>query len=173
LSRKTLKAHQNNMIQPAITAIPFRMIDRSNVKIVTDDSQVEAIHRLRFEILRKPYGLSLENAMFPEDHLASTVHIIAVNSQGLVGCATLLVPETESTIQLRGMAVASNVQGTGVGRLIVLESHVYARQIQKSLWCKARQSAIGFYQRQGWVTTGLPFEIPVFGPHIKMEWHPE
>ena len=149
------------------------MLDSTSVKIVTDNSQLGSIHRLRFEILRKPLGLSFESAAFPEDNLETTVHVIASSANGLIGCATLLISESESAIQLRGMAVAHNLQGTGVGRLIVLASHDFARQARKSLWCKARESAIGFYECLGWVATGTLFEIPVIGSHRKMEWRPE
>lgn len=180
MSRKLLKAQQNNMIHPAITAIPLRLLPSMRhsptVKIVTEHSQILPIHQLRYEILRKPLDLSFESAAFPEDLFPTTLHFVAhhpakpSSQEEIVGCVTLLNPESEAWIQLRGMAVASQAQGTGVGRLLVLACHEFATNANKSLWCKARQSAIGFYQRLGWMTTGDPFEIPVIGSHTRMEW---
>jgi hypothetical protein len=52
---------------------------------------------------------------------------------------------------------------------------VYADQIISEasdlhlLWCNARLPAVGFYEKQGWITISDTFEIPTAGPHRKMK----
>lgn len=36
------------------------------------------------------------------------------------------------------------------------------------LWCNARLTAVGFYQRGGFETLGEPWEEPLIGPHVAM-----
>ena len=36
------------------------------------------------------------------------------------------------------------------------------------LWCNARTSAIGFYEKLGWRVTSGPFDVPGVGPHVTM-----
>ena len=71
--------------------------------------------------------------------------------------------------RLRGMAVAPAAQGAGVGRLLVQRCiDAAARQGAKRLWCNARVSAMGFYEKLGFVTHGDEFEIVPIGPHFVM-----
>ena len=38
-------------------------------------------------------------------------------------------------------------------------------------WCNARTSALGFYQRFGFVAVGSQFQVEHAGPHYRM-WRP-
>lgn len=136
----------------------------------TGRQELDRIHQLRYEILRKPHNLSFESAAFPGDDLESTIHILAQNGDLLIGCVTLMCDASKPSIQLRGMAVALENQKSGVGRSILETAHSIASQKKKSLWCNARFSAIGFYERNGWKTEGELFEIPVIGAHAVMAW---
>ncbi len=127
------------------------------------------IRNLRYEILRKPLGLPFSGTLFPGDDSESTIHLLAVARKELVGVASLLVDDT-ATIQLRGMAVVPHLQRRGVGHQIVEASKQIAIERNKTLWCNARFSAIGFYEREGWVQSGETFDIPILGPHIVMKW---
>jgi GNAT superfamily N-acetyltransferase len=71
--------------------------------------------------------------------------------------------------QLRGMAVDDSHRGTGVGRELVEASLDHVRRHGgRRLWCNARKIAIGFYERQGFVTVGDWFDVPRHGLHIVM-----
>ncbi|MBA3707750.1 MAG: hypothetical protein H0W83_02890 [Planctomycetes bacterium] len=57
--------------------------------------------------------------------------------------------------------------GAGAALLVVGDRMVRACGV-RMLWCNARTSAIGFYQKQGWTVVSAVFEIPVAGPHVRM-----
>jgi len=81
-----------------------------------------------------------------------------------------LLIDVSPDIQLRGMAVANQWQRHGVGQRIVESAENIAIERGKNLWCNARFSAIGFYERQGWNQSGEFFEVPMIGKHIVMKW---
>ena len=131
--------------------------------------ELARVRDLRYEILRKPHGMPISSASFPGDENESTIHILALSDEELVGCASLYVDGSDA-IQLRGMAVAIDWQRQGVGRRIGETIKDIATSQGKTLWCNARSSAIGFYERQGWVKSGPFFDVPVIGQHIVMNW---
>lgn len=71
-------------------------------------------------------------------------------------------------MQLRGMAVLASHQRHGIGRQLLLHAEQIARSNERRLWCKAREIAVPFYERNGWMTTGDYFDIPNIGPHVIM-----
>jgi GNAT superfamily N-acetyltransferase len=74
-----------------------------------------------------------------------------------------------ATWRLRGMASDPSVRGLGYGSLALrsAEDHVRASG-GTSMWCNARLSAQGFYERHGWEAYGAVFDLPPIGPHVKM-----
>ncbi len=135
----------------------------------TGGRDLTRIRNLRYEILRKPLGMPFSGTLFPGDDSESTIHLLAVTQDELVGVASLLVGDSNA-IQLRGMAVSHRLQRRGVGHQIVEAAKQIATEANKSLWCNARLSAIGFYEREAWVQSGEMFDIPIVGPHIVMKW---
>jgi predicted GNAT family N-acyltransferase len=135
-----------------------------------DPADLRRVHDLRFDILRKPMGLPYSSAVFAEDVQPTTTHYLALVEDELVGCVSLVESPEQRRTQLRGMAVRADHQNRGIGRLLL--QHLQTPQLLQStnLWCNARQAAVGFYERNGWVTVGDCFDIPHIGPHIKMEW---
>jgi GNAT superfamily N-acetyltransferase len=126
---------------------------------------------LRHRILRA--GLPLETARFEGDQEAETRHLAAVDGGGrIIGCLSLLLRpwQDQPAWQLRGMAVDSHVQRRGVGRslLAAAEQEVLGDGRLRLLWCNARQSAIGFYEKGGWQIASEPFVIDVAGVHRRM-----
>jgi GNAT superfamily N-acetyltransferase len=146
------------------------MIPRVTIRESVGGEDLERIIALRYEILRKPHNLSLADASFPGDSDVNTVHLLAVFDERVVGCLTLKFMPDSSEAQLRGMAIATQYQNQGIGRLLMDAAHDRARVSGKSLWCNARFSAIGFYERNGWVRKVELFEIPVIGMHSVMIW---
>jgi GNAT superfamily N-acetyltransferase len=110
------------------------------------------------------------SASFTEDELETTVHLVALSEDLPIGCVSLLIDRDKPSIQLRGMAVLTQQQGTGVGAKLLSEAYVIATKHEKSLWCNARQSAIKFYEKNGWTAYGPFFEIPIIGEHVAMQW---
>ena len=146
------------------------MIQGLSIRESVGGNDIDRIVALRYEILRKPHDLSLADAAFSNDSSSDTVHFLAVSDEKLVGCSTLIFNPETGEAQLRGMAVAHEYQNQGIGRLMLSAAHARARNAGASLWCNARFSAIGFYERNGWVRKGELFEMPVIGLHSVMIW---
>jgi GNAT superfamily N-acetyltransferase len=124
---------------------------------------------LRHAVLRPT--LTVDTARFPGDLDPTTIHLCGRLDGRVVGCASFMaVPfEGRPAYQLRGMATDALVRGTGVGaRLLAHGSRLLAERGVALMWCNARCSAIGFYERQGWRVVSAEFDIPVAGPHVQM-----
>lgn len=133
-----------------------------------------AVMPLRCALLRP--GLPPETAQFDGDDEVGTVHLGAFREgeTEAVGVVTLVErpfadqPQRRA-FQLRGMAVAAELQGSGVGRRLVEECFAVARKRGKDvIWCNARTPASGFYRVLGFEVVGAEFEIPTAGPHYRM-----
>ena len=143
------------------------MSNTVTIKRLQTAEEIAALRVLRGQVLRA--NQPPEAAHYPDDFDDTTYHIGAVETATgrVVGIATLLPKEG---IQLRGMAVAPEWQKTGVGRLVLDTAHQVARERGLPLWCNARVSAMGFYQKAGWETGGNEFEVKNVGPHFVMRW---
>jgi GNAT superfamily N-acetyltransferase len=131
-------------------------------RLTADDTP--ALHDLRLRILRP--GLPPDAAIFPGDEQPTTIHLGAFIESRCVGVLTLT---RNNGLQLRGMAVDSTLQKRGVGAALLTEAHqVATAEGFSEIWCNARTSAIGFYERNGWRKEGLEFVITGVGPHYIM-----
>ncbi len=121
---------------------------------------------LRMEILRKPLGLG-----FTPDELAKEkddILIGAFDEEKLLACC-LLTKIDNKCIKLRQMAVQNNLQGKGIGASMMSFAELVARDKGfKKLSMHARKTAVGFYEKLGYKTTGDEFE-EVTIPHFVME----
>ena len=122
-------------------------------------------YAVRHPLLRS--GLPIESCAFDRDDDENTVHIGSFLNEKLVGVLTLLPNETD--VQLRGMAVLPELQGKGIGRLLVAEAEKCVRDMDMStLWMNARLVAVPFYEACGYQKQGETFELPFGGTHYKM-----
>lgn len=135
------------------------------VRFLDFATETQALRDLRMRVLYP--GRSPERADYPGD--AQAVHIGAFTDTGeLAGCASLFHQEG-GMIQLRGMATSDAVRGTGAGLAIVRFAENYARkQGAARLWCNARATAVGFYERCSWTTEGDEFDVAGIGGHFVM-----
>ena len=142
--------------------------EAARIAIVTDDQMLQRLIDVRWHVLRPNRPRSA--AQFDIDTAAGTIHILASDDAGNpVGCATL-AETPDGSLQLRGMAVNTHYQGSGIGRAILQEVCRQAETISTPLWCNARLHAIPFYERNGWVTEGDVFHVPDVGPHKVMRF---
>lgn len=121
---------------------------------------------LREEILRRPLGLIYT----PEDLEPDKQDILigAFDDGRILGCC-ILRDEEFGNIRLRQMAVKNNQQGNGIGQQIMRFAETVARDKgYKKLTMHARDTAIGFYEKQGYKVIGDGF-LEVTIPHHKME----
>ena len=67
------------------------------------------------------------------------------------------------------MAALGDMQGRGAGRALDAEGVRVAVAAGAALmWCNARVTARGFYEKLGYVTVGGEFELPASGKHYMM-----
>lgn len=132
---------------------------------------LELVIPLRHKILRK--GRPIETAFFDEDRLETTRHFAFVDDTNLPVCCLTIVPKVyknNDAWQLRGMATDDSYQGKGIGKDLVLKTITYIQSIQPKsmIWCNARESAVGFYEKLGWKIDSERFVIEPIGPHFRM-----
>lgn len=78
-------------------------------------------------------------------------------------------PAARAPWQLRGMATDPAVRGTGAGRALVDAGLARVFDLSGDLvWCDARTSAAGFYERMGFTVVTSEFDKPGIGPHLGM-----
>ena len=122
--------------------------------------------KFRWEILRKPLGMSKETL---KDELEDeSSHLIAVDEQKIVVGAGRLHFNNNKEAQIRYMAVSNTIQRKGLGSAIVSELETIARKIGiQEMVLNAREDAISFYLSMGYKETG-PYESDTGIPHITM-----
>lgn len=125
---------------------------------------------LRHKVLR-PHQ-TIMDCYYPGDEDATTLHYAAINEQQqIIGIATVYLEKCDMFSQaaqyrLRGMATDENVRGTGVGVLIVKK--ILNDLHNQLIWCNARTTALGFYEKLGFKKVGDEFTIEGIGPHFVM-----
>jgi predicted GNAT family N-acyltransferase len=134
--------------------------------IQTDSPYYPQVYQLRETILRKPLGLSLKNEDLSQDE--KDIICIALCNENVMAC--LMLQELSPTLmKLRQMAVAQEMQGKGIGNMLVqfAETHCLNRGIDKMV-LHARTHAIPFYLSLAYTIVGPEFtEVNI--PHVKME----
>jgi predicted GNAT family N-acyltransferase len=141
----------------------------STVRTV-EEVPVDVVLPLRSAVLRGggPAGM-------PGDDDPATVHLAARGPDGEVVGVARLSPapcpwrNARSPWQLRGMATTPGARGTGVGRALV--DGCLAAVAQRGgdlLWCDARVTAAGFYERMGLTVVTGEYDKPGIGPHVGM-----
>ena len=122
--------------------------------------------QLRNEILRKPLGLGFDEEELEEEK--EDILMGAFEDDRMLGCC-MMTRTDAATLRLRQMAVPNNMQGKGIGRALMIFAENIARdQGYKRLCMHARSTAVGFYQKLGYRTTGSEF-VEVTIPHYVME----
>jgi GNAT superfamily N-acetyltransferase len=129
---------------------------------------------LRRRVLRA--GTPSTDPHFAEDDRPGTFHLAAVAGGRVLGVVTFTPQPLETrpdayAVQLRGMATELDARATGAGRAVFEAGVERLRAAGYAvLWAKARDSALGFYERMGmhaegdgYVTaeTGLPHHTVV------------
>lgn len=120
---------------------------------------------LRFRVLREPLGYTRAQVAFPFE--AQSLHLVAHQGGTVLGCV-LFNPEDAHGGRLFQMAVASHLQGQGMGALLVrgLETELVKRGFTH-VHLHARAPVVPFYERLGYAVYGEPFtEVGI--PHRHM-----
>ncbi|MDR2976134.1 MAG: GNAT family N-acetyltransferase [Streptococcaceae bacterium] len=116
----------------------------------TDEALYEQTLALRNALLRQPYGFSI----YDEDLSYETGNYFfgALDESGeLLGTVNYFVPEPGIS-QLCALAVRTDLQKQGIGRKLVsaLFEDLQQKNFKKCI-VEARESAVGFYEKTGFI----------------------
>jgi predicted GNAT family N-acyltransferase len=141
--------------------ISIQLIDTKNVLY-----QME--RELRNKILLRPIGIP-DHAW--EMHDEKAWHLVAVENDVVLGCVVLVpLDPGQKKAQLMQMAVETNQQGNGVGKLLVNEllSFCKSKGIQEVV-CHSRENAVPFYLNLGFEIYDEPFvEVGIKHSHMRI-----
>jgi GNAT superfamily N-acetyltransferase len=115
-------------------------------------------HPLRLAVLR--HNVPTKEVVFAEDDMAGAVHLgVAIDDELVAVSSWIPRPYRDApAVQLRGMATAHDFQGTGVGGLLLGAGCARAADAgYPVVWARARDAALSFYQRHGFVIDGDGF----------------
>jgi GNAT superfamily N-acetyltransferase len=128
---------------------------------------------LRRAVLRPGWPVG---SVMPGDSEPGVLHLAALQDGDAVSACVLFPkpypvrPEVPDAWQLRGMATADRLRGTGIGaQLLDAAAGEVRRRGGRLLWCHARVPALRFYERCGFVVDSdefVPAETGV--PHRTM-----
>ena len=135
-----------------------------------DRVSLDDIMALRVRVLRQ--GTPATTANYTEDSYSDVVHLgIRVNGD-VVATSSWFSKECPEhpdlpALQLKGMAVDTTLQTTGYGRVLVDAGLTLAKEREAQVvWARARDSALGFYEKCGFATVGDGFiDEPTGMPH--------
>ena len=114
-------------------------------------------HPLRLAVLRADTPNRI--VTFAEDDWPGTVHLGVLHAGAIVAISTWIPRphHDENAVQLRGMATAPQMQGQGVGAILLEAGCEQATKVAHVVWARARDAALNFYLRHGFAIEGDGF----------------
>jgi predicted GNAT family N-acyltransferase len=138
-------------------AVVFKIIDHGT-------AEYKSAVSLRERILRAPFGLCFSGAELLAEE--SHIQIVGLNGTEIIA-TTVLVPEDQHC-KIQRVAVKEDLVNTGIGSKMMAFCEGYAKKRGfKTIYCHARDSAVTFYLKNGYVAEGNYFEEDTI-PHLKM-----
>ena len=126
--------------------------------------------QLRVAVLRK--GTPATDCNYPEDAYPDVVHFAIFHEGIAIATSSWFMKECPekpgiTAMQLKGMAVDDILQTSGFGRQLIDAGVSLAKERNALLvWARARDSAIGFYEKCGFTVVGDGFiDGPTDMPH--------
>lgn len=126
-------------------------------------------HPLRRAVLRT--GTASDVVVFDGDDESATFHLGAERNGEIVAVSSWMrrrFGAHDAAYQLRGMATAPTVRGTGVGTALLLAGLAECRaRGAEVVWARARVTALEFYTSHGFEVVGDEFVDDTTGlPHV-------
>ncbi|MEW6467321.1 MAG: GNAT family N-acetyltransferase [Bacteroidota bacterium] len=111
--------------------------------------EFERYYRLRWELLRKPWGWERGSELTDDEDRC--VHAMICDDQQNALAVCRLQMNSAEEAQVRFMAVRDDVQGKGLGRIIMSYMEDRAREKgAKKMVLQARENALEFYKRMNY-----------------------
>lgn len=122
---------------------------------------------LRYKILREPLGLTFTKEDLKKDENDLLLAAFVPDSKKIIACC-ILSPISESSVQLRQMAVDDTFQQKGLGsQLLLFAERVAKAKDYKHIYLHARKVAVDFYKKHDYMIKGEEFtEVGI--PHFEM-----
>jgi predicted GNAT family N-acyltransferase len=141
------------------------------VKEAQSSAELEAIIRLRNEILRKPWDQPLETATDDLEQQSLNAYISDENGE-VIACGRL--QENPGNVgQVRYMAVSEKWRGKGLGKLILTHLETAAwRKGYGLIELQARENAVKFYGSAGYAVMEKTFLLWGIIQHYLMQKKP-
>ncbi|MEY4541293.1 MAG: hypothetical protein RLZZ306_3050 [Bacteroidota bacterium] len=138
------------------------------ITIPATSDEWEQYYNLRFTVLREPWGQLKGSEILTDENQAD--HAMAKDSETekIVGVARMQT-NTPKQGQVRCVAVSPEVQGRGVGKLLMnyLENIAQQKGIEEII-LDARENAVKFYLSIGYEIIGDSYLLFGVIPHFKM-----
>ena len=138
------------------------------VKIPTTSKEWEQYYNLRFTVLREPWGQLKGSEILTDEDQADHAMVIESETDKIVGVARM---QTNSPTQgqVRCVAVSPEMQGRGVGKLLMsyLENVAHEKRF-KEIVLDARENALKFYFSIGYEIIGDSYLLFDVIQHFKM-----
>jgi predicted GNAT family N-acyltransferase len=113
-------------------------------------AEFEQLFLLRWEILRKPWGLLPGTEQDNDETTAIHRAVFDFETSKILACGRIQ-SSGEKVAQIRYMAVGSEFQGAGFGLEILRSLEQFALQENwKYIFLNARENALGFYEKCGY-----------------------
>lgn len=138
------------------------------MKITSPQSQqdFEKYFRLRWEMLRKPWGEARGTEQ--DDDENNSYHVMVSEGDDVIGVARLQ-GTSPGQAQVRYMAVAEKHQGKGIGRMIMQHIEHYAKTHNiDEIFLHARENALNFYAALGYQQVEKSYVLFGCIQHYKM-----
>lgn len=115
--------------------------------------ELQQYYDLRWRILRAPWQQPQGSER--DEYDAGAIHAMAIDCDGNVIGVARLHQFAIATAQIRYMAVEKEMRKRGIGKALLDYLEEQARQIGiHVIELNAREQCIGFYSKQGYITTG-------------------
>jgi ribosomal protein S18 acetylase RimI-like enzyme len=130
------------------------------------DHEFAGVLELRYQVLDQPKDLPRKGVPGSADLHPEAIHVAAFSGTQVVGTVRLDPHPDTSEYLVRSMATLPELQGRGIGaRVLRLAESIAAENGAHRIVLHSRPSAVGFYQRLGYVANGIIEEH-------KGEWDP-
>lgn len=161
-SRQHIKCSIQSLNTPAMSAKTSWVV----LPIAFGTPEFDEALSLRYQVLREPLGLDYTAEQIVEE--ADDIHLACFHPQGQICGYASMQAAGEGQWKMRQVAVAPEFQKQGIGQALVAYAETMGQRLQwKAIVLHARETAIPFYEQQGYTITGDPFtEVNI--PHRKM-----
>lgn len=127
------------------------------VQLANTQNVISKIIDLRYAVLRQPWNKPKDTAT--DDLELSSINAYIEHNDKVIACGRLQ-DKGKGIGQIRYMAVDTDYQGKGLGKLIVAQLEKEAEKIHISnIELQARENALEFYKSQGYAVKEISFKM--------------